>query len=361
LIAHVLDVIPADAQEAPIKQIISVVSTSSSPAAEPSAKYRMCAPLRADLTLILMSVYSLANLFNALPETSPRRLTVAEALVALVQANDEIEELEALQLSRPQVEKWFSQWDVSIDAKSAFLKIVADAFTQSGNEATAYTFLLDRLRLIPATSPTAEAASLETIASALRIPNVFDFDELAKIPALQSAKAHPLFALLKIFMLHGIKEYLPWVEANSSVLEQHALANPVLERKIRLLTLSTLASQNVGRDLPYSEIATALQVDESKVEAAAIDGQLLPQLCISVLIIISHSQSSALGWLLESSLNLAGPCASHGQRRGRLNVPSGSNWRSGWPPGRPDWRVCWRLWRRLALVARHSQSLLRLE
>lgn len=46
----------------------------------------------------------------------------------------------------------------------------------------------------------------------------------------------------------------------------------MLERKIRLLTLASLAAQNVGRDLPYAEIATALQIDETKVEVWVIDG-----------------------------------------------------------------------------------------
>ena len=45
-----------------------------------------------------------------------------------------------------------------------------------------------------------------------------------------------------------------------------------LERKIRLLTLATLGFQNMGRDVPYSTVATALQVDPSEVESWVIDG-----------------------------------------------------------------------------------------
>jgi translation initiation factor 3 subunit M len=45
-----------------------------------------------------------------------------------------------------------------------------------------------------------------------------------------------------------------------------------LERKIRLLTLTSLAFDNVGRDLSYSAIAAALQVETSEVEKWAIDG-----------------------------------------------------------------------------------------
>ena len=48
----------------------------------------------------------------------------------------------------------------------------------------------------------------------------------------------------------------------------------LLERKIKLLTLSSLASTYIGQGLPYSKIAEALQVDTSEVEKWAIDGEL---------------------------------------------------------------------------------------
>ncbi|KZV94255.1 hypothetical protein EXIGLDRAFT_767316, partial [Exidia glandulosa HHB12029] len=248
LIAQVLDVYPPDALEAPVKRVQDVVASSTAPPDSP-IKFRI-----------------LTNLFNALPRTSPLRLPVAESLIAL--ADDD---LDVLQLSRPQVEKWLAEWDIPLETKSAFLKKVADGVAKAGQKDAAYSYLLDRLRLIPASSPEAEAATLETISAALSIPSVHDFDTLAKVDAVQSAKDHPLFALLKIFMLDGVKEYLVWAEANAAVLEQYSLQNPVLEHKIRLLTLASLAAQNVGRDLPYSEIVDALQIDESKVEVWVID------------------------------------------------------------------------------------------
>ena len=45
-----------------------------------------------------------------------------------------------------------------------------------------------------------------------------------------------------------------------------------LERKIRLLTLASLAFKHVGHDLPYSKAAEALQIDLEDVEKWAIDG-----------------------------------------------------------------------------------------
>lgn len=47
-----------------------------------------------------------------------------------------------------------------------------------------------------------------------------------------------------------------------------------LERKIKLLTLSSLAFKYIGQNLPYSEIAEALKIDISEVEKWVIDGEL---------------------------------------------------------------------------------------
>lgn len=48
-----------------------------------------------------------------------------------------------------------------------------------------------------------------------------------------------------------------------------------LGQKIRLLTLATLGFENIGRELSYSKIATALQIDSSEVERWVIDGDFL--------------------------------------------------------------------------------------
>lgn len=45
-----------------------------------------------------------------------------------------------------------------------------------------------------------------------------------------------------------------------------------LLRKIRLLTLASIASAKIGRDVPYAEVASALQVQDNEVETWAIDG-----------------------------------------------------------------------------------------
>ena len=67
-----------------------------------------------------------------------------------------------------------------------------------------------------------------------------------------------------------------------------ALANPVLERKIRLLTLASVAFENVGGDLSYAKVASALEVDSSDVERWVIDGMFPLFLLLRKLLNILH-------------------------------------------------------------------------
>ena len=46
-----------------------------------------------------------------------------------------------------------------------------------------------------------------------------------------------------------------------------------LERKIRLLTLASLGFQNIGKDIPYATLASALQIDQ--LEGASNSTQTL--------------------------------------------------------------------------------------
>ena len=48
-----------------------------------------------------------------------------------------------------------------------------------------------------------------------------------------------------------------------------------LERKVRLLALSELGFAKIGQNVPYADIASALQIEVSGVEKWVIDGTIL--------------------------------------------------------------------------------------
>jgi hypothetical protein len=47
-----------------------------------------------------------------------------------------------------------------------------------------------------------------------------------------------------------------------------------LERKIRLLALADLGFQNIGQDLSYAQVSSALKVPTTQVERWVIDGKV---------------------------------------------------------------------------------------
>ncbi|CAL1700392.1 unnamed protein product [Somion occarium] len=234
-----------------LEQLATLLQTVASADAPSSIKYRI-----------------LSNIFNATPRKSGLRLPVHRALIELASANDE---LDHLAVSVSEVEKWLSEWDVSVDEKTSFLKTLFDVYTKSGDLDTSYLYQLSYVRSIPPSSPSAESAAGELIATALRSPTTFDFDPLFRLDAVVAAKNHELFPLLQIFLNDGLSQYQDWESGHADVISKYNLDKTQLERKIRLLSLATLGFQNVGRDLPYSAVASAIQVEESQVERWVID------------------------------------------------------------------------------------------
>lgn len=127
------------------------------------------------------------------------------------------------------------------------------------------------IQTLPSTSASAHEGAVNLIATALGLPTVFDFDPLFKLDAVLAVKEDELFALLQIFLNDGLSEFKAWETSHSYVLAKYSLDRNHLERKIRLLTFTSLAFQHVGSDLPYSKVAEALQVEPEEVEKWAID------------------------------------------------------------------------------------------
>ncbi|KAI0722310.1 PCI-domain-containing protein [Cerioporus squamosus] len=248
LFSHFITFFPHDAPDTRT-HLDSLLSAISSSPDHSSAKYRI-----------------LSNLFNAIPRQSSLRLPVYKTLLELASANDE---LDILGIDQTEVDKWLSEWDVSSEDKSAFLKLLVDAFLKAEQPTTSFQYQLSYVRSLPPSS--AQSAAVDAIAAALRLPSYFDFDSLFRLDAVVAAKDHELFALLQIFLNDGLPQYQAWAQSHAGALAKYELESSQLERKIRLLTLATLGFQNIGRDLPYSVIASALQIEHSKVESWVID------------------------------------------------------------------------------------------
>ncbi|TFY64704.1 hypothetical protein EVJ58_g2437 [Rhodofomes roseus] len=269
LVSHFVSLLPLDAPETKdhLAVLLQTIATADHQA---FVKYRI-----------------LSNLYNALPRRSSLRLPVYKTLLQLASDNEEIE---LLSLDRSDVEKWVAEWDVPSEDKSSFLQLVATSFAKCGQLATSYDYTLSYIRSLPSDSPVAQAAAVDAIAAALRLPSLFDFDTLFRLDAVVAAQDHELFSLLRIFINEGLPEFQAWAGSHADAFAKYGQCNWLrglsiqetlimpadfdqaqLERKIRLLGLTSLAYQNIGKELSYSTIATTIQIEPSQVERWVID------------------------------------------------------------------------------------------
>jgi len=210
----------------------------------------------------------LSNLFNTLPRSSPWRIAVCNTLLNIATSEDEFH---ILQLSKSDVQTWLTEWEIPPEEKTAFLKRIIDAQNNSGQPIRAYEYALLYAKSLPSGSTESVTAALDLITTALRLPTIFDFDSLLKLDSIIAQKDHELFSLLQVFLNDGLNEFLSWESSHPGAIEKYGLDKTELERKIRLLTLSSLGFKHVGQDLTYSKIAQVLQVDISAVEKWVID------------------------------------------------------------------------------------------
>lgn len=72
-------------------------------------------------------------------------------------------------------------------------------------------------------------------------------------------------------MSGNVQDYRALLAKDAGLIKDLGLDEEEALRKIRLLSLASLGSENLARELSYQEIATALEVDEALVELWVID------------------------------------------------------------------------------------------
>ncbi|KAF9195131.1 hypothetical protein BGZ51_004558 [Haplosporangium sp. Z 767] len=212
----------------------------------------------------------LSNIFNTLPANSPLRLSVFTAIVDLAVASDDMD------LVLPQLQyvpSWISEWGVGADAERALLLTLSDRLKESGNQYQSLEFLLKLLTSFNGSSEldAQKANATRAIVESLALPEVLNFENLLKIDAIQHLKSEKVYELLSVFMSGNVQDYRTLVAKHAGLIKELGLDEEETLRKIRLLSLASLGSENLARELSYQEIAKALEVEESEVELWVID------------------------------------------------------------------------------------------
>lgn len=129
----------------------------------------------------------------------------------------------------------------------------------------AFDFTLKEL----ATHENDDASDLarQAILRAVAIDNFFAFEDLLQYPAIQKLKGQPEYDLLQVFLSGTLSTYKTFASSHADLIKN----SDDNIRKMRLLSLASLGSDNLARSLSYQEIAASLEISEDEVEMWVID------------------------------------------------------------------------------------------
>ncbi|KUJ22515.1 PCI-domain-containing protein [Mollisia scopiformis] len=215
----------------------------------------------------------LTTIFNLLQPDNEVRFNVFQAILRLVKSSGLFEML------RPQLtklDKWIVEWDAEEEDQRKLFSQIADVAEDAGEEEQAYQYVLKALRTFDSgevSSPDAQGLSLRALKVALLSNTHYDFQDLTSLPPIQALNdSHPIyFELLEIFSEKELEDYNDFRDEHDGWIEEQGLDNSKLHRKMRLLTLASVAASTNSRELEYKRIAKALQIPAEDVEMWVID------------------------------------------------------------------------------------------
>lgn len=221
-----------------------------------------------------LSLAVLSTVFNVIPPNSDSRRHVLLAILQIVRSSSNFE---AIRSQLKNLDSWLVQWEADDEEQRELYLTISEAAQSAGEEDQAYEYLVRALRTVPSDQTSSEEIrkhSVQALRAALTRPSHFDFQDLTVLDSIQALrKSDPIyFELLEIFTSGELDDYNDFKDDHEGWIDQEDLDGAALNRKMRLLTLASLAAQNhQTRTLPYGHIAKALQIPSEEVEMWVID------------------------------------------------------------------------------------------
>lgn len=215
----------------------------------------------------------LGTIFNTIQPDDESRYHVLLVIVDLIRKTSNWETLEP-QLRN--LDEWTEQWELESGEIRKLALAISETAATVDQADFSYTYLLKALRTLQddAASTEARDLSLRALKAALQNDKHFDFQDLTSLDSIQALRKseQTWFELLELFSSENYDDLQDFKEGNGSFISDNGLNEDILDRKMRLLTLASLASQSSqSRTLPYAHIAKALDIPFETVESWVID------------------------------------------------------------------------------------------
>ncbi|ORX90835.1 PCI-domain-containing protein [Basidiobolus meristosporus CBS 931.73] len=210
----------------------------------------------------------LSNYFNVLPATFPLRYTLFVAVVNVASQNNR---MEAVASQLKSVDSWLQQWGASKSQIRELYLLLSEKLNTAQYYKQSYEYALKYLASFDSDAEEAKPFAKKAIVDAIKMPGVFQFEDLSKMPSVQLLQGETIFKLMNIFLNGSLTEYNQFVAENGQAVQEFGFNEEDNINKIRMLTLASLGSEHLGNELSYSAVCDALKIDADEVEFWVID------------------------------------------------------------------------------------------
>ncbi|KAI0514812.1 hypothetical protein F5B22DRAFT_218348 [Xylaria bambusicola] len=220
-----------------------------------------------------LALNTLTTIFNMLKPDDDLRFNVFMAILRFLKVHGMFENLKPYLKS---LDDWMAEWETDPEDQRQAYEAIAETARDAGDASTSYQYILKALRNFGDAEVKSEAAqkiALRALKTALLSPTQYDFQDLLNVPCVQAlSETHPVyFELLTVFAEKDLEDFNQFREEHEGFIEKEHLDLEKLQTKMRLLTFTSLAARSQTREIPYDEIAEALQISKEVVELWIID------------------------------------------------------------------------------------------
>jgi len=173
-------------------------------------------------------------------------------------------------LQPTQYEEWVVKWKLDLPEQREIFRLLHDALTVVGKGESAIHALVHLLKLYSKNEAAeAKADAHQCIVSCIAHPQVFVVDHLLDLHPISALEGQLIHDLLEIFVSGNLSDYIEFYDNNREFAEKLALSHEENMRKMRLLTLASMAQDN--SEITYDELIDKLNLEKDEVEPFVIE------------------------------------------------------------------------------------------
>lgn len=213
----------------------------------------------------------LSNLFRGFAKQPQTQQVIFERLIDAANCSHLIGEMDTEVAT---IESYLQLWGTDTEGKRRILRALHQALLNDHRADQAAKVMIALLGTYTAKDAgAAQADARECVRTAVVDPKSFSFDHLVRLDAVQQLqKSDPLMhEALELFTSGTLKDYQEFVKKNPTfVTEKLRVKEEVLVKKIRLLTMMSIAEKNSV--IPLADLAKELDLaDDEGLEEFIID------------------------------------------------------------------------------------------